>query len=330
MTMSADTHPWEKRLLALAYAALAAETSEFVQTEDSAALSHAYQHCDDITRVNSRTFYLASKLLPIEKRCAARALYAFSRITDDIVDRNKDKPVDDILHELNHWNKIALENHPESNDPVPLAWADSRQRFNIPLAYAEQLIHGITRDLMQTRYDTFADLATYCYGVACTVGLMSMHITGFSGPEAIPYAIRLGVALQMTNILRDIGEDWQAGRLYLPLEELAAFKLSEEDIARGIVDSRWREFMRFQINRNRQLYAEALPGIGLLNPDGRLAIQASGELYRGILDDIEHHDYNVFRRRAHVTTMSKLARLPGIWWRARHHQRLSLSIQEQL
>jgi phytoene synthase len=181
----------------------------------------------------------------------------------------------------------------------------------------EQLIEGVRRDLNQKRYATFEELTAYAYGVASTVGLMSMHIIGFSSPAAIPYAIKLGVALQITNILRDVSEDWRMGRLYLPLQELAAYGLSEADVARGQVDRRWRAFMRFQIARVRRLYEEAWPGIALLNKDGRFAIAAAGELYRAILDDIEAHDYDVFSRRAHLSAWRKLGRLPGIWWRNR-------------
>jgi phytoene synthase len=144
-----------------------------------------------------------------------------------------------------------------------------------------------------------------------------MCIIGFEGRPAIPYAVKLGVALQMTNILRDVGEDWRSGRLYLPQEELDAYGLNEEDIAAGRVDERWRAFMRFQIERNRQIYAEAWPGIALLDQDGRFSIAAAADLYRGILDDIEAHDYNVFNRRSYVNTLGKLSRLPGIWWRSR-------------
>ena len=125
-----------------------------------------------------------------------------------------------------------------------------------------------SRTCVSERYHTFGELTTYAYGVASTVGLMSMHIIGFAGEQAIPYAIKLGVALQLTNILRDIGEDWRAGRLYLPMDEMAAFGLSEADLDRGRVDDRWRALMRFQIERNRRLYAEANPGIALLNREG--------------------------------------------------------------
>jgi phytoene synthase len=175
----------------------------------------------------------------------------------------------------------------------------------------------VARDLRQKRYQTFEELTAYAYGVASTVGLMSMHIIGYSGAEALPYAIKLGVALQITNILRDVGEDWRAGRIYLPLEELAAFGLTDADVAAGRVDERWRSLMRFQIARNRRLYAEAMPGIKMLNSDGRFAVAAAGELYRAILGEIEAHDYDVFDRRAHVGAWGKLRRLPGIWWRSR-------------
>ena len=214
---------------------------------------------------------------------------------------------------LQLWRERALAWHPPEQDLVAVAWADARANHHIPQRYAEQLIDGVARDLVQDRYQSFEDLATYCYGVASTVGLMSMHIIGFQDDEAIPYAIKLGVALQMTNILRDVAEDWERGRLYLPLDELAAFDLSEDDIAKGVVDDRWRAFMRFQIERTRKLYEEAWPGIQMLDPQGRLAIAAAATYYRAILDDIEKHDYDVFSRRAHVSKWGKLRRLPGIW-----------------
>jgi phytoene synthase len=221
------------------------------------------------------------------------------------------------LARLEAWRRRALSNDPHEEGPVALAWADTRARYRIPVEYAAQLIDGVAQDIHITRYVTFADLAEYAYSVASTVGLMAMHIVGFSGEEAIPSAVKLGIALQLTNILRDVGEDWCSGRLYLPLDELDAFGLSETDVAEGNVDHRWRALMRFQIARNRRLYAEALPGIAMLDPDGRFAIAAAAELYRAILDDVEAHDYDVFAHRSHVGRWGKLRRLPGIWWRAR-------------
>jgi 15-cis-phytoene synthase len=308
-------HAWERGLLDRAYEALRLQGEHPATSADfdHALLNAAYDYCDHFTALNSRSFHLASSLLPAGKRRAVRALYAFCRVSDDIVDQSGAER----SQQLDVWRRHATATHPHADDFVAVAWADARLRYHVPARYAEQLIDGVARDLHQTRYDTFAELTAYCYGVASTVGLMSMHIIGFAGPEALPFAIKLGVALQMTNILRDVGEDWRIGRVYLPQGELAAFGLSEDDLAAGVVTEKWRNFMRFQIDRNRRLYAESMPGIAMLNDDGRFAIGAAAELYRGILDAIERADYDVFTHRAYVGTWGKLRMLPGIWWRSR-------------
>lgn len=306
---------WEYQLLGWAEEALKTQVPSIALAVDSSLLEAAYHHCDTITKFHSRTFYLASGLLPEPKRRAARALYAFCRITDNIVD--SDASDNERLQALETWRELVSSEYPTENELVALAWADTQQKFNIPRGYAQQLIDGVARDLTQKRYATFSDLAGYSYGVASTVGLMAMHIIGFAGEQALPYAVKLGVALQVTNILRDIAEDWQTGRLYLPHDELTLYGLSEEVIAVGQVTPQWREFMRFQIDRNRRLYQESRAGISLLDGDGRFAIGAAAGLYEAILDDIETHDYNVFTRRAHVGLIGKLSRLPGIWWRSR-------------
>ena len=311
---------WEHTLLSLAHEARRSVASPAsIPVRDKGLLARAYRHCDAVIATHSRSFYVATSLLPPDKRRAVRALYAFCRVSDNIVDC----PHGDVEAALATWRQKALSPEPPAGDLIATAWADTWLRYRIPRRYIEQLIEGVTQDLpmacglRQRRYQTFEELAAYAYGVASTVGLMSIHIIGFSGPSAIPYAIKLGVALQLTNILRDVGEDWRVGRLYLPAEELAAFGLAEADLGSGRVDERWRAFMRFQIERNRRLYAEAWPGIAMLSKDGRFAVAAAGELYRAILGDIEAHDYDVFNRRAHVSTAGKLGRLPGIWWRNR-------------
>jgi 15-cis-phytoene synthase len=310
MTVEAQPQPWESNLLILAQDAWNSVVHAFNAQVDATQLRRAYQHCARLTAQHSKSFYLSSALLPDGKRKATRALYAFCRIGDDLVDR----PDGDPAAAIRQWSDIALAADPQSDDPVVLAWSHARSIYRIPQRYAEQLVNGVARDLHQTRYQTFDELAEYSYGVASTVGLMSMHIIGFSGPEAIPYAVKLGVALQLTNILRDVGEDWRAGRVYLPADELARFDLAEDDLAGGRIDDRWRAFMRFQVERNRRLYAEAWPGIELLSSDGRFAIAAAGDLYRRILDDIEAHDYDVFTRRARVSTPRKLLGLLDLWW----------------
>lgn len=315
--MQLQTHAWEHALLSLAHEAHHPDFSRAELNIDAQTLAYAYEHCESIIALHSRSFHLASSLLPVEKRRAVRALYAFCRTTDDIVDRaNGDGQV-----RLAHWRRRILMTNPPLDDWVAIAWTDARLRYAIPVRYAEQLIDGVAKDLERVRYQDFDELAAYCYRVASTVGLMSMHIIGYAGAHAVPYAIKLGVALQITNILRDIAEDWRADRLYLPYADLAAFDLSETDIAKGTasgeVTAGWRAFMRYQIERNRRLYAEAMPGIKLLDPDGHFAITAAAELYKGILDDIEAHDYDVFTRRASLSKGEKLRRLPGIWWRSR-------------
>ncbi len=316
--MNVQVAAWEHALLAQAYEALDAPRPETGQIINAGECDEAYAYCARIIRANSRTFYLASSLLPCAKRRAVRALYAFCRATDDLIDQTpRDVDADAMLA---NW-RARLANYPNVYDPVPLAWLDVKMRYQVPIGYEAQLIAGIARDLRQNRYETFSELTHYCYGVASTVGLMVMHIVGFKNEEALPYAVKLGVALQVTNILRDVGADWQHGRLYLPQEELARFGVTETDVAVGCVTERWRALMRFQIARARSLYSEAEPGISLLAPEGRFAIAAASALYQSILVDIEAYDYDVFHRRAHTGAWAKLRQLPRIWWEARTRRR---------
>lgn len=316
--MGIHLYSWEKTLVEQAITSQLSMVRSQIAAEDyNPQISRAYEACEEITRSNSRSFYMASRFLPDEKRRAVRALYAFCRHTDDIVDLQQEGQ-EQILRD---WRERTSTTNFVENDPIVNAWLDTRIRYHIPHKYVEQFLEGVARDLDPTHYHSFDELAQYCYGVASTVGLMSMSITGFSGEEAIPYAVRLGIALQMTNILRDVAEDWERGRLYLPLDELEAFNITMEDLAESLQTGRygssWRAFMKFQIERTRRLYAEAWPGIGMLHPEGRLAIAAAADLYAGILDDIEAHDYDVFTRRAFLADWKKLAALPGILWRIR-------------
>jgi phytoene synthase len=296
---------WEHELLRLA---LEGVENERIHTPSE--LERGFTLAENATRVHSKSFYLASGLLPYAKRRAARVLYAFCRRTDDIVDKARG----DASEELARWRARALASQPGTDDPLLLAWHDVRIRHRIPLTYVSHLLDGIGLDLTQKRYATFDELARYCYGVASTVGLMAMHIIGFKDRSALPYAVKLGVALQLTNILRDVGEDFSQGRIYLPQEDLSRFGYGEDDLARGVVDERFQVLMDFEIARAHRLYAEAWDGIPLLSGDGRLAIAAAGDLYRAILDKIVKNNYDVFQRRAQLSAVEKLARLPRIWW----------------
>jgi len=316
MILESVNQDWEQFLLALAQAA--GETYTRVHepkthSPESHHLQNAYARCAAMTAQYSRSFHLASALLPSAKRQAVRALYAFCRLADNLVDGGHEQlslALNQLRERIIHSKPMVGENDPSTE--ILLAWEDTRTRHHIPIRFADQLLDGVERDLHQTRYATFEELAVYCYGVASTVGLMSMHIIGFK-PEATPYAVKMGVALQLTNILRDVGEDWREGRLYLPLDELSVFGLTEQDVAAQRVDERWRALMRLQIARNRRLYAEAWLGIASLDSSGRLAVAAAASLYQGILDDIEAHDYDVFARRAHVSEWNKIKLLLRIY-----------------
>ena len=316
-----NTQTWQD-LHSLAFQGLESNPSvnKLARAVDAALLESAYAYCHTLTARHSKSFLVASSLLPRPQRRAIRALYAFCRVSDDIVDY----PNGDVVKKLAAWRRRVLREDPPDHDLVALAWADARATYQVPDHYIGQLLDGVAADLQVTRYATFRDLAAYCYGVASTVGLMSMHVIGFSGPEAIPYAVKLGVALQLTNILRDVAEDWERGRCYLPQDELARFGLSEADIAAGQVTARWRAFMRFQINRTRRLYQEAIPGIALLNRDGQHAIAAAAAIYGAILDDIEANDYDVFTRRAYVGKLRKVGHLCATWLTI--HRRVLLGI----
>lgn len=281
-------------------------------------LEAAYHHCEAITRLYSRSFGLSSSLLPQGKRRAARALYAFCRLSDNLVDDAGPAGHEERLLRLQAW-RVAMRRPPEAQDhPVLLAWAHSRRRYGIPIRYSEELLDGMRMDLEQCRYQTFEELWRYCYCVASTVGLNTMHIVGFADrPETFQRAEELGVALQLTNILRDVGEDWQRGRVYLPQEDLARFGYSEHDLARGAVNDAYRALMRFEIRRADALYQFAWPGIALLHADGRLAIAAAAASYRGILRKIALNDYDNHTRRASLTLREKLVLLPQLWWQVR-------------
>jgi len=306
---------WENQLLALAGNIPHPTTRPFFSYwAGDVSLQRAYKQAEKITAEQSKSFYFASGLLPEEKRSAVRALYAFCRTVDDIVDESYDHERD---VQLDYWRTMVETSSFAADDLIAAAWTDTLTRYHIPRHYALQLIDGVARDLSQSRYQTFDELATYCYGVASTVGLMSMYIIGFHSNEAVPYAIKLGVALQMTNILRDVGEDYHNGRIYLPHEELVYYGIQESDIDEGRITDNWRQFMKFQIERTRQLYSESWAGVKMLERQGQLAIAAASVFYQGILDEIERQDYDVFSCRASLSTFEKMIRIPSLWWKVK-------------
>ncbi len=275
------------------------------------AVRAAFEHTATLTRAHSKTFYFATGLLPREASQAIRALYAFCRATDDLVDVDGATPED--VAQWRHWVNLPLD---EQTDPNLLGWAWVRQTYGVDERYQNELIDGVALDLSKKRYATWHELERYCYLVASTVGLLSMPIIGLASEvtfnQAAPYAIKLGIALQLINILRDVGEDAGRGRVYLPLADLHRFGLTDQDILNGVYDARLVALMQFEIDRARTLFAESLPGITLLSPAARPAVGAAALLYHAILDEIERLEYRVFEHRAHTTGWQKLALLPSI------------------
>jgi phytoene synthase len=297
--------------------------SSYVETSFSQpALSHslAQQQAEQVIRAHSKTFFFATGLLPPAPRRGIRALYGFCRSTDDLVDTAE--PGCTGLEEVEKWRAMAALPAERQTNPILYTWAWVREAYAVNRLYEKELIDGVAQDILFKPYLTWAELEHYCYAVASTVGLLSMPIIGLapgvSFDQAAPYAIQLGVALQLTNILRDVGEDARRGRVYFPQEDLERFGLTLQDIYDQVYDQRFIGLMCFEIERAHQIYQRALPGIKLLSPSARPAVGAAALLYRAILDEIERLDYQVHLKRAHTSTWKKLAMLPTIFttiWR---------------
>lgn len=271
----------------------------------------SYGVCNEITRLHSKSFYFATALLPDTKRRAIRALYAFCRTSDDIVDQAAEGTASQALA---HWVSLVHNRTSPPDNPVLIAWNDTVLNYDISQELVDELLAGIAMDLTVTRYESFEDLWLYCYRVASVVGLISMQIIGYVD-EAVDYAVKLGVALQLTNILRDIGEDANRGRIYIPQQDLQRYGLSDEDIFQRRRTPQFKAMLRFQSARAHALYEAAWPGVGMLNPDSSLAIAAAATIYRGILDSIHSADYDVFTKRAYVPLVRKVGLLIGAYAR---------------
>ena len=273
--------------------------------------------CRRIVRTHARTFWLASRFLPVEKRRAAYALYAFCRVADDIVDTATGHR-DEAAEQLSRYRSTVsqgLSGQPEG--PILRELTDACARFGVPARLVEELLDGVGRDCGEVSYETWSELSVYCGEVASSVGEMCTHVFGVVGgaaqhARAVEHARTLGVAMQLTNVLRDVGEDARRGRCYLPAADLAQFGLSRELVLGGSIgaDPRWQAFMAFEIARARALYAQAMPGINLLSEDSRRCAIACAVGYAAILDAIERQQYDTFRSRARL---SQGARAKVLW-----------------
>ena len=268
-------------------------------------LRRGYQIAKEITRKHSKTFYFASRFLSGDKRLATYAVYAICRASDDAVDAagRASAPLNLAKAELDI--RMAYDETPLS-DPLLLAFRDTVTRYDIPKEYFDTLLEGVSMDLRKRRYRNFAELHEYCYKVAGVIGLIMLRIFGCEGAEAERYAVDLGIAMQLTNILRDVREDEERGRIYIPQDELTRYDVSEDQIAQRVQSDNWSSLLKFQIGRAQTYYESSVQGIKLITGLGsRFVVYAMKEIYGGILGAIERNDYDVFSQRAHVKGREK-------------------------
>lgn len=303
----------------------------------------AFAAARNICRRHARSFFFASAFLPIAKRNAAYAVYAFCRLMDDAIDEpalkegfappstvgvsccssgSLDRTLSlfcDRLDEIyEHRLELPLPEFRDESQHALHAFGQTVHRYQIPKQHFLDLAEGCRMDLTVSRYATWGALEKYCYCVAGVVGLIMCCILGVSHSDAGRHAVQMGKAMQLTNILRDIKEDGNRGRLYLPLEDLARFKVTQTDLSAGIVTANIRALMKFEISRARELYREGAEGLCWLAGDGsRLTASAMAVIYSGILRAIEQQDYDVFSRRAHLSLSQKFRRLAPAWRLAR-------------
>jgi len=282
-------------------------------------LRASYERCRELNAQHGKTYYLATLLLAPAKRPYVHALYGFARYADEIVDDLASTLTEQEKAEhLKRWGDefLADVSRGRSDDPVCAAVVDTVQRWDIPLEHFEAFLHSMTMDLTVTDYATYDDLYEYVYGSAAVIGLQMVPILEPLAPEAYDRARDLGVAFQLANFIRDVGEDLERGRVYLPIEDLTRFGLTRADLERRVVDERVRDLLRFQIARVRELEAASRPGIALLAPANRPCIEAARILYCGIVDEVERIDYEVFDRRATVPLTRRIAVAAPAWAQA--------------
>ena len=277
--------------------------------EKASFLADGLQKCRAITRKYGTSFFFATQFFPRETRDGIYAVYAFARIPDEIVDDHNKKGKAETLTELNQWRDkwLAAMKSGHSNDGVMNAIVHTFYKYNIPLAEGEAFLRSMFMDEEKESYANYEELEEYMYGSAGVIGLMVTRIVGFSSDEAFPHALKLGYAFQLTNFLRDIKEDYfELRRVYMPQDELERFGLTSYDLANQTHDERFTAFMKWQIERNRAVYREALSGIPMLAWRGRLAVRVSYVLYQAILREIERANYNVYLGRVRTNFRQKL------------------------
>ena len=276
-------------------------------------LRASYQKCKELNSKHGKTYYLATLLLPKEKRPYVHALYGFARYADEIVDDlSSQLSESEKAEKLNNWGNLVLADlkSGSSQDPIAAALVDTATKFSIPISYFEAFLHSMKMDLTVTEYHSYQDLYEYVYGSAAVIGLQMVSILGTGSAaefEAAKIAAeKLGVAFQLANFIRDVGEDLERGRVYLPITELQSHGVTRQMLENKVVTPQIKNALKEQIARVRKLQLESAPGIQLLSAKSRECIKAASELYCGIVDEVEKIDYEVFSKRAKTSTFRRM------------------------
>lgn len=282
-------------------------------------LRASYERCRELNASHGKTYYLATLLLPPGKRPYVHALYGFARYADEIVDDLASTLSEQEKSDwLGSWGDAFLSDvrKGRSDDPVCRAVVDTVRRWEIPLEHFEAFLHSMRMDLTVTEYRTYEDLYEYVYGSAAVIGLQMVPILEPTDPAAYEYATKLGVSFQLANFVRDVSEDLDRGRVYLPMDELERFGVTREVLERRVATPEVKAALHHQIDRVKRLEAESRPGIDMLHPSSRDCIDAARILYCGIADEVVHIDYEVFARRAKVPMKQRLWVALPAWRRA--------------
>ncbi len=276
-------------------------------------LAAAYEECRRVTRREARNFYFAFLTLPAPQRRAIYVAYTFCRYCDDSVDA--EGTYEEKLARVNSLRQMLAEAYlGQATQPLFIGLNDVATTYDIPQEYFQEVLNGVKSDLVKTRYADFDELRRYCYQVASVVGLICIHIFGYRGGEAArQHAIDLGLAMQITNICRDVREDWEFGRIYLPQDEMARFGVAEADIAAGVVTDSMASLLRFQIERARGFFASGRLLLPYLPARSRACPAALGLIYGGVLNRIERAGYDVFSQRVGLSKAAKLRLMARAW-----------------
>jgi len=274
-----------------------------------------HEYCRDKAAKSGSSFYYSFMFLPPERRQAITALYAFCREVDDVVDECEDAQI--ARTKLDWWRReVARVYSGDPSHPVTIALKNVAGRFNLPLEQLIEIIDGMEMDLMQSRYLDFKGLQLYCYRVASVVGLLAAEIFGYQDRQTLKYAHDLGMAFQLTNIIRDVGEDARRGRIYLPIDELQRFNVPASQILERRHDDNFRQLMAFQAERARKYYDQAFEQLPAADRKSQRPGLVMAAIYRTLLDEIERDGFLVLDRRTSLTPMRKLWIAGSTWVRA--------------